>query len=156
MIVQNIIVRKAAGYACLVFFIPAAPKYNASVYIIVSEAPIIIDAHLPAKLSAPFRTKSSFTVAFAALPERGRTKTSGTISEGNPILDVTGTIRSHNVDIAPLLENIPNAVISITNTGIRPTAVFSPSFAPSTNAENRSCFEQRSNMPVNVSIPGTK
>ena len=81
-VTQNIRVRNDAATAYRVFFTPAAPKYIKSVKKIVSEEPIIIDAHLDAKLSGPDDENRLSISAVHPLPDIGRMIIIDTISGG--------------------------------------------------------------------------
>ena len=74
--------RRAANNTNLVFFIFTALVYNAIVYKVVSVDPIIVELIKPIKESTPYLVIISVATAIEALPEIGRRRANGKISEG--------------------------------------------------------------------------
>ena len=73
---------KAAIKTNLVFLTFTALVYNAMVYKVVSVDPIIVELINPIKESTPKLFIISVATAIEALPEIGRSKAKGSISEG--------------------------------------------------------------------------
>lgn len=133
---------------------PLAPKYIESVYIIVSDAPIIIDAHIPSKLSAPAFPKSSFTDAVAALPERTLIRITEIRLSGILKRLKRGERREVKTLSAPLAENILTAQIIIIRFGRILKVVEIPSLQPLKNSSVKSFFDVRIHIPASAIITG--
>lgn len=106
----------------------------------VSEEPIITDAHLPIKLSAPYVFNMSLTVASAALPDIGRIIAIGTSWAGNPSFESSGDSASHTMSKKPDALNMETATISPTNDGNILIDVLKPFFAPFKKWSNTGAF----------------
>ena len=103
-------------------------------YTTVSELANMIDAHNPARLSAPTEPSRVLYAAVEALPEKGRVIRSGRSSQGRPIASAAGASSFERSSIAPEALSMEIAIISPTSVGNRRTAVLSPSVAPFVNA----------------------
>ena len=68
----------------------------------VSDEPYTTQAHRPAKLSTPNRSKISESTAIAPLPDNGFTKISGAISLGMPVNENNGARIEDNCFSSPL------------------------------------------------------
>ena len=128
---QNSMTAIAHGRAYPLFFMPTDEKYTPKTYIIVSELPMITDAHAAVKLSAPYFDSISEYIAVDALPDTGLVKSNGKSPSGTPTASAAGEISSEIACGIPDAFSILTPTSSSTNVGSNPTAVFNPSTAPS-------------------------
>ena len=119
----------------------------------VSEDPNKTDAVFPAKLSAPYFSKSSEIIALEALPEIGRIMTSGRISDGIPIFSQKGEIFSAKKSTMPDAESIDTETIKIIRVGNRFVQILMPFRVPSRKLSKEVFFEKSNAAPVMTMIP---
>lgn len=129
------------GRAYFDFVTPTALKYIARVYTIVSDEPIIIEQHLPIKLSGPFSMYMLFVSAVAELDEIGLVIIIGISSFDMPNLSVKVPKQLHITSNAPLTVNIFTAHTKIISVGSIFIDVEKPSLQPFINSSNRFFFD---------------
>lgn len=125
----------AANRVLLIFTLS---KYTVSVYMIVSEEPMIIDAQRPAKLSGLTSDSIFCIIAVVPLPEIGRMIIIGKTSFGICNISVIGRRQVQRMSRAPLAENIWTATMRRTRLGKSLTQEENPLLAPDINAPEAS------------------
>lgn len=111
---------------------------------------MIIEAAIPARLSAPAVSKMSVRIAVDALPEIGRINKNGASPSG-----ILSFSRSNAMGaVIPQFENIAMAQKSRQRVGNRSIAVVNPRLAPMRKASNNGFFEVRIKIPQRKTIAG--
>lgn len=127
----NSITAKATGAAYLVLVILTDEKYTANIYTIVSDDPIITEAHNETKLSAPYFSKRPLSIAIDALPDNGLVIIKGMSSDGMPIFESGSVSNSETRSSTPDTSSIRTLIKRAHNVGISENELFTPCSAPS-------------------------